>query len=108
MRALALTILCALATSGTAAQSGPKIEARSLERVVRALVDSGFSGVVLVTDHDSVVLRRAYGRSATHLNEASTFWIASITKSFTAAAVMRLQTQGRLTVHDSLPRFFPS
>jgi CubicO group peptidase (beta-lactamase class C family) len=37
----------------------------------------------------------------------SVFWIASITKGFTAAAVLRLQKEGRLSVHDSLFRFLP-
>jgi CubicO group peptidase (beta-lactamase class C family) len=107
MRIPALTILCALTTSGIAAQSRPTIDVKSLERVISAQVDSGFSGVVLVAEGDSILLRRAYQSSATHVTDTSAFWIASITKSFTAAALLRLQVQGRLSVHDSLPRFFP-
>ena len=98
-------MLCALTKSG---QSTVPIDAVSLDRVIRAQVDSGFSGVVLVAHGDSIVLRRAYNTRATHLTETSAFWIASITKSFTAAALLRLQAQGRLSVRDSLQRFFPN
>ncbi|HEV7593484.1 MAG TPA: serine hydrolase domain-containing protein [Gemmatimonadaceae bacterium] len=108
MRFLATAIISALTTSGALAQSPGAIDTVFLNRAIRAQVDSGFTGVVLVADGDSVILRRAFNSRATHLGETSAFWIASITKSFTAAAVVRLQTQGRLTVRDSLSRFFPS
>jgi CubicO group peptidase (beta-lactamase class C family) len=70
-------------------------------------VDSGFAGVVLVAHGDSVVLRRAYGFGKNRPTETSAFWIASITKSFTAAAVLALQQDGRLSVQDSLYLYFP-
>ena len=103
----AVAILCALTTSTAFAQSAARIDAVSLDRAIRTQVDSGFSGVVLVADGDKILLRRAYNTSATHLSDTSTFWIASITKSFTAAALLRLQAQGRLSVRDSIARFFP-
>ena len=108
MRFLAAAILFALSTSRALAQSTATPDAVVLGRAIRAQVDSGFTGVVLVADGDSIILRRAFNSSKTHLSETSAFWIASITKSFTAAAVVRLQAQGRLAVRDSLPRFFPT
>ena len=108
MRFLAVVILCALPTSRALAQSTATLDVVALGRVIRAQVDSGFTGVVLIANGDSVILRRAFNSSKTHFSDTSAFWIASITKSFTAAAVLRLQAQGRLTVRDSLPRFFPT
>jgi CubicO group peptidase (beta-lactamase class C family) len=35
------------------------------------------------------------------------FGIASVTKSFTAAAIMRLAATGRLTVEDPVPEYLP-
>lgn len=107
MRILAAAIISGLTASAALAQSAVAVDTVFLNRVIRAQVDSGFTGVVLVANGDSVILRRAFDSRATHLRVTSAFWIASITKSFTAAAVIRLQAQGRLAVSDSLARFFP-
>jgi CubicO group peptidase (beta-lactamase class C family) len=79
-----------------------------LDAVVRAQRDSGFSGVVLVAHGDSIVLEKAYmppgGRQ---LNVNSRFNIGSMTKGFTAAAILRLRSQHRLSFSDPISRFFP-
>ena len=80
---------------------------RRTDSIVRAQADSGFSGVVLVARGDSVLLRQAYAPRAERLSADASFWIASITKSFTAAAVLRLQEEGRLALTDSIARFLP-
>ena len=36
---------------------------------------------------------------------ANFFWIGSISKPFTAAAILKLQEEGKLSVHDSLHKF---
>jgi len=99
----ALAMALAILPSAGAAQKAT-LDAAAADRAVRALVDSGFSGVVLLAAGDSVLLRRAYGA---RLSPDDAFWIASITKSFTAAAVLRLQEQRRLKVADSIYRFLP-
>ena len=83
----------------------PDVEA--IDRAVRVQVDSGFSGVVLVAWKDSVLLHRAYAPPGEVLSRGDAFWIASMTKGFTAAAVLQLQEEGRLRVTDSIGRFFP-
>ncbi|MDQ6689383.1 MAG: beta-lactamase family protein [Gemmatimonadota bacterium] len=69
-------------------------------------VDSGFSGVVLVGNGDSIVLLRAYGRTGVRPAVGTAFWIGSMTKGFTAAAILKLQEDGRLALDDSLKKFF--
>jgi CubicO group peptidase (beta-lactamase class C family) len=88
------------------AGQGSSVNVESIDRIVRAQVDSGFSGVVLVAMRDSILLDRAYAPPREKLRANDAFWIASMTKGFTADAVMRLQTQGRLNVRDSIGRFF--
>ncbi len=70
----------------------------------------GFSGALLVAPPDSAASSRGYGlanREAGIPFEPTTiFDIGSITKQFTAAAILRLQADDRLTVQDSLGRFF--
>ena len=103
-------VLCGLSAlllpSVVVAQSGAT-DIRRIDSIVRTQVDSGFSGVVLVARGDSVLLRQAYAPRGGALSANASFWIASITKSFTAAAVLRLQEEGRLALTDSIVRFFP-
>lgn len=64
----------------------------------------GFSGAVLVARHGAPVYQGALGFS--HLeskarNSLDTpFRIASLSKQFTAAAILHLEAQGKLSVHD--------
>lgn len=81
----------------------------AIDSIARQLADSGFSGVVLAAIRDTVLLHRAYtarGIRITRPDTSSSFWIGSMTKGFTAAAILRLQEQGKLSVRDSLIRFF--
>ena len=81
---------------------------RALDRWLRRLADSaGFSGVVLVERGGKVVLDRAYQPlGKPRITAQSAFWLASTTKQFTAAAVLKLVDEGKLAVSDSLYHFF--
>ncbi|RTQ47771.1 serine hydrolase [Hymenobacter gummosus] len=72
---------------------------------------NGFAGVVLVTRHDSVLLHRAYGLADGEWNVPNTldtkFTLASISKHFTALAVLQLAERGRLRLTDKLSAFVP-
>jgi len=69
-----------------------------------------FSGAILVTKNDSILLKKAYGfadPSKKTLNNTETkFQIASITKEFTSACILQLEEQGKLTVNDKLSKYF--
>lgn len=68
-----------------------------------------FSGTVLVARDGVPVFRRSYGMANYELdvpNSARTVYrIASLTKQFTALAVMQLQEQGRLKVDDPICQY---
>jgi CubicO group peptidase (beta-lactamase class C family) len=74
-----------------------------LQKVTKAGV---FSGSVLVAQNGQVILSKGYGfadREKKISNAAQTkFSIASITKQFTAMAIMMLQEQGKLKVQDKI------
>ena len=79
-----------------------------LNALARALADSGFSGVVLVAKDTTVIMDKAFSPQAGRpLGVRSQFNIGSITKGFTAAAVLRLRSQHRLSFSDPISRFFP-
>jgi CubicO group peptidase (beta-lactamase class C family) len=65
-----------------------------------------FSGVALVRREDETLLEGAYGdadRASGRPNTPeTTFQIASISKQFTAAAILLLRERGMLYVHDSI------
>lgn len=64
--------------------------------------------MVLVARGATVLLARAYRpRNARRPKAGSSFNVASITKSFTAAAILRLSADHRLSLADSIQRFFP-
>lgn len=70
-----------------------------------------FSGAVLVAQGDEILHVGAYGfadRQAQRNNTVHTrFPIASLSKAFTAAAILQLQEQGRLSLDDTLDRHLP-
>ena len=79
-----------------------------LDAIARAQADSGFSGVVLVAKDTLILFEKAYSRRASKPVTLSTeFNIGSMTKGFTAAAILRLRSQHRLAFSDPISRFFP-
>jgi CubicO group peptidase (beta-lactamase class C family) len=79
-----------------------------LEAVARAQADSGFAGVVLVAQDNTVEMEKAYSpHTGKPLSVSSRFNIGSMTKGFTAAAILRLRSQRRLSFSDPISRFFP-
>ncbi|HEY3113798.1 MAG TPA: serine hydrolase domain-containing protein [Gemmatimonadaceae bacterium] len=79
-----------------------------LEAVARAQADSGFAGVVLVARDNTVEMEKAYSpHTGKPLSVSSRFNIGSMTKGFTAAAILRLRSQRRLSFSDPISRFFP-
>ena len=71
--------------------------------------ENGFDGVVLVKTPGNDPLIRSFGyanREQQVLNTPQTaFDIGSITKQFTAAAILKLQMQGKLHVDDSIGNY---
>ncbi|MBX3083235.1 MAG: serine hydrolase [Anaerolineae bacterium] len=84
-----------------------------LDVLVSAYVKQGrFSGAVLVAQGDHVLLNRGYGLANHEYNVPAAphtrFRIGSMTKAFTALAIMQMVEQGKLALTDHLSRFFPT
>ncbi len=83
-----------------------------LDEFVRAVAETGtFMGCVLVARGDAVLLNAGYGMAdaASGLPNApgTRFRIGSMSKSFTAAGVLRLHEEGRLSIDEPLSRYLP-
>jgi len=91
---------------------GPASLAARIEAYVGPYVrTNNFSGAVLVARDGQVLFRKGYGLAVREFGVPVTpttkFQIASVSKSFTAAAIMILEQQGRLRVSDPLGRYIP-
>jgi CubicO group peptidase (beta-lactamase class C family) len=73
-----------------------------IDAEIESYVEKGFSGIVLVEHHNEIILHKNYAG----IKERTAYWIQSLSKSFTAAAILKLQQQGQLSVNDPLSRFF--
>lgn len=99
-------LVVAQAPSGAgAAPEAVDVGARLDEYLTRA-TPFGFSGALLVAREGEVLLNEGYGlaiQSEGVANTAETvFSTGSITKQFTAAAIMKLETMGELSTGDPL------
>jgi CubicO group peptidase (beta-lactamase class C family) len=69
----------------------------------------GFSGVILIARQGTVLINWGYGFANQELDVPNTpqtkFSIASLTKAFTAMAIMILQERGQLKVQDSICKY---
>ena len=77
--------------------------------MAKAALDN-FSGAVLVAVNDSIVLEKGYGIGDREWNapntSATTFRIGSNTKQFTATCILQLAEQGKLSLDDTLGKYF--
>ena len=84
-----------------------KLDAIVAERVT----DRGFMGSVLVATDGNVLLDKGYGFANVEWDIPNTpdtkFRLGSITKQFTATAVLQLVEQGKLSLEDSVAKYVP-
>ena len=97
------------ALSSTLAFSQPS----AFEAQIQPYVDSGrFIGSVLVSKDGKVLYRKAFGFAQAEWEIPNTpetkFRIGSITKQFTAVAILRLVEQGKLKLDDPIKKHYPT
>lgn len=105
---LALVVLSSLVAPARAADGDLSTK---LEAYLGRLEKLGFSGTVLVAKDGKIVLEKGYGMADRErkipMAADSVISIGSITKQFTAAAILKLEMAGKLRVEESIGRFFP-
>lgn len=76
------------------------------------LLRTGFNGAMIVARKGVVIFEKYHGyensRTKTPVMDSSSFQLASVTKTFTGAAVMWLVQNEKLSLEDSLQKFFPT
>ena len=101
-----LAVILVLA-SRLAAQTGARFDHQ-----VQAYVHNGdFSGSVLVARDGHILFEKSYGMANYEWgianSEKTKFHIASVTKTFTAAAILQLERAGKLKLNDPLSKYVP-
>lgn len=77
-----------------------------------AYLNRNFNGVVLVSRGGKQIYHKAFGYADVNHNRRNdtntVFELASVSKQFTAVAILMLYEQDKLELDDSLQRFFPN
>lgn len=86
--------------------TNPEIEAF----IAKMVNEEHFKGVVLAAVNNKVVHAKGYGMAndTIHNNINTKFHVASITKQFTAAAIMQLVEQNKINLEESINNFLPA
>jgi CubicO group peptidase (beta-lactamase class C family) len=84
----------------------------SFNQVFQNLRDKyGFNGTVLITEKDHVIYKKAFGyadlQTKEPLTTGSVFQLASVSKQFTAVAIMMIKERKVLSYEDPVTRFYP-
>ena len=82
---------------------------KKYDELLKRYAQYGFSGAVLVARGGKIVLNQGYGMankqtSLTNTSE-TVFAIGSLTKQFTAAAILQLEEKGKLKTEDLISKF---
>jgi CubicO group peptidase (beta-lactamase class C family) len=115
LTACALPSAESLPPATTSVASAAAIDPEAIAQVDAMLAqmaqDGTFTGSVLIAQGDDVLLSQGYGLAdraqGTPNTPQTRFRLGSITKQFTAMAILILQSQGKLTVQDPICVYIP-
>jgi CubicO group peptidase (beta-lactamase class C family) len=86
---------------------------QQIEAIMQQKVREGLNGNVLIAQKGIVLYKNSFGlghfekNGRDTLTDLSKFQLASLSKTFTAVAVLKLQEMGKLNFTDSIQQFFP-
>lgn len=84
-----------------------------IEQLIQELYESNdFNGNILVAHHGKVIVNKSYGHFDIEANKElkpdDCFYLASISKQFTALLVMQLVEEGKVNLNSSLLNYLPN
>lgn len=93
-------------------QSFSQTKSEKIENFMQEyLLKDLFNGSILVTEHKKLIYNKSFGYSnietMEELNDNSIFNLASLTKQFTAMAIMILFERNKLSYEDELAKYIP-
>ena len=110
MKYFILAILLILVPASAAGQSR-SVETEVDRYLAPYIQMKDFSGTILIAQNGKVLVRKGYGMANYELvtpnGPQTKFHIASLTKTFTATAIVLLEKEGLLSFDDPLSKFLP-
>jgi D-alanyl-D-alanine carboxypeptidase len=111
-RALVSLVVAACSVAPAQAEDSKADLVRYADQLFSRAFPAGEPGAaVLIAKDGQVLLRKAYGLANLELGVPMqpdmVFEIASVTKQFTAAAILLLQERGKLSVNDEVTKYLP-
>jgi D-alanyl-D-alanine carboxypeptidase len=113
LRLLSLALVSAtLASAQTVNTIDPALRAQIDRIATQVLEQTGVpSASIAVIQHGKLVYTNAYGKARLQPSEAATpdmrYSIGSISKQFTATAILLLQQEGKLSIDDPVGKYIP-
>ena len=109
---LRLRILLTALIGCVAAQAAPPNRARAIDKLMTTLYERGqFNGAILVATRGDIVYRKGFGkadvRTAINFTPDTPCDIGSLTKQFTAMAIMILAERKQLSYDDPVSKYIP-
>lgn len=102
--------LLGIVTSNSQEKLNPKDTFTKIDTYLSNGTANGFSGAMLVTIEGEVIINKGYGLAnkdtKSLINPNTIFDIGSNTKQFTSTAILKLVEQNKLSVTDSLSKYF--
>jgi CubicO group peptidase (beta-lactamase class C family) len=109
VRLVALCLVLAASGAAQARDSSQELTARVDEYINGLVKANQFSGAVLVARDGRVLVSKGYGfanlEDETPNTPQTRFRLGSITKQFTATAIMMLEERGKLSAQDSICKY---
>jgi len=80
------------------------VHRQAIDTFLAGLSNFGYSFSVLVSQEGHIILEKSYGAK---VSSRTVFNVASISKQFTATAILKLASDGRLKLSDKVSQYFP-
>lgn len=105
-----LLILSTLFVSSLAF-AGPMLELKTEDDLTAYINKTRFNGVALLAKGNKILYKKAFGYKNLETKIPNTvndkFFIGSVTKQFVAAALLKLQDEGALSIDDKVTKYLP-
>ncbi|MHA7057197.1 serine hydrolase [Aquimarina sp. M1] len=107
-KTFALSCICTIVFSLSQAQNMEK----EIDDIVSSMYTAGEPGIsILIAKNGKPFYRKAFGKANLELDvpmkPENVFEIGSITKQFTAVAILMLEEQGKLKIEDEITKYIP-
>jgi len=111
-KTILMLAFCGALFNAATAQQDSRLSA-AFDKVLKEQFPLNETGAIaLISSHGKIIYKKAFGMANLELNvpmqTTNVFRIGSITKQFTAIAILQLMEQGKLNLQDVITKFIPN